>query len=191
MATGSGEKARTSRFGDQDGVSVSIAGPERLFVFDKLAVFDAADAAVNFAAVPILALPRADLIVVGGHLHLDALKNGAASAQIIDAFVLSYSLGTVATVNNSLADATDFNLKTAATLAAATGGVAPHSQGVLNGAAVMAMNPANAYLDNNAGSLAVFLNMTLPDASIGVGVNRTLRVKGTLRLITIGLGKNS
>jgi hypothetical protein len=191
MATGSGEKARTSRFGDQDGVSVSIGGPDRLFLFDKLAVFDAADGATNFASVPILALPRADLIVVGGYLHLDALKNGAASAQIIDAFVLNYSLGTVATVDNDIADATDFDLKTAVTLAAATAGVAPHDKGVLNGARVLASGGTTNYIDNNAGTLAVFLNMTMLDASIGVGVNRTLRVRGSLRLVTIGLGKNA
>jgi len=191
MATGSGEKARTSRFGDQDAVSVSIAGPERPFFFDKLVVFDAADAAVNFASTPILALPRSDLIIVGGYLHLDALKNGAASAQIIDAFVLSYSLGTVATADNDLVDANEADLKPAATLAAATAGVSPHSKGVLDGARVLASGGATNYIDNNAGSLAVFLNMTLPDASIGVGVNRTLRVKGSLRLVTIGLGKNA
>jgi hypothetical protein len=191
MVTGSGEKARTSRFGDQDGVSVSIGGPDRLFLFDKLAVFDAADADVNFASVPILALPRADFILVGGYFHLDALKNGAASAQIIDAFVLTYALGTVATIDNDVADAGEFNLRTAQILAAATAGVAPHDKGVLQGTVPMAMNPANSYIDNNAGTLAVFLNMTLPDASIGVGVNRTLRVKGSLRLVTIGLGKNA
>lgn len=187
MATGSGEKSRTSRFGDQDAVSVSIAGPERLFLFDKLVPFSNVGGAVEFAATPIAALPKGNIIVLGGYLHLDVLES-PAQANIIDTFALSYALGTVATVNNSLADATDFDLKTAVTLAAATGGVAPHSKGVLDGAKVMAMNPANAYIDNTAGSLAVFLNMTLPDAAVsGAG---SLRVKGTLRLVTIGFGLN-
>ncbi len=186
MATGSGEKARTSRFGDQDGVSVSIAGPDRLFLFDKVVTFSNVGAAVEFSSTPLLALPRADIVVVAGYLHLDAIKVGA---NILDAFVLTYALGTVATIDNDVADAGEFNLKTAATLAAATAGVSPHSKGVLDGTAVLA-NGGASYLDNNAGTLSVFLNMTLPDASV-TGIASSLRVRGSLRLVTLGLGKNA
>jgi len=188
MATGSGANIRVDRIGEGNDPSQDIQLDS--IPFDKLVVFDAADGAVNFAAVPIAGLPRGDVILIGGHLHLDALKVGASSAQIIDAFVLSYALGTIATVNNSLADATDFDIKTAVTLAAATGGVSPHSEGVLNGAAVLASGGTTNYIDNSAANRAVVLSMTLPDASIGVGVNRTLRVKGLIKLATIGFGKN-
>lgn len=185
--TTSSEKLRVDRLGQgndpaQDGYrSVLIA-------FDRIATFSNVGGAVEFAAVSLAGLPKADIIIVGGYLHLDAFES-PAQANIIDTFALSYSLGTVATVNNSLADATDFDLKTAVTIAAATAGVAPHDKGVLNGAKVLAMNPASAYFDNNDGLKAVFLNMTLPDNNIS-GL-ATLRVKGTLRLLTQGLGKNA
>ncbi len=186
MASGNSSKNRVDRLGDGNDAAQDIQ--LKVFPFSALLNFSNVGGVVEFAAANIAPLPRGDIIVVGGYLHLDALER-PAQANIIDAFILSYSLGTVATVNNSLADATDFNLKTAVTLAAATGGVAPHDKGVLNGAAVMAMNPANAYIDNNAGARAVFLNATLPDASIsGVG---SLRVRGTLSLATIGFGRNA
>jgi hypothetical protein len=189
MTTGNGSKSRVDRIGQGNDLAQAIQIKQ--FAFDKIVTFSNVGAAVEFSGTPIAGLPRGDIIIVGGHLHLTASKvNATLSANIIDAFILSYALGTVATVNNSLADATDFNLKTAVTLAAATAGVSPNTSGVLNGIVPMAMNPANAYVDNNAGTLAVFLNMTLPDASV-TGSASSLRVKGLLKLATIGFGKNS
>jgi hypothetical protein len=187
MATGSGEKIRSSHFGEQDPVSSHLSGPDKLYLFDKTVTFSNVGSVVEFASTPLLALPRGDLIVVGGYLHLDAIKVGA---DILAAFVLSYGLGTVAQADNDLVDAGDVDLKTLTTLAAATAGVSPHSKGGLNGANVLASGGATNYLDNNAGTLAVFLNMTLPDASV-TGPLSSLRVKGSLRLVTIGLGKNA
>lgn len=185
MTTGTGAGVRVDRIGAGNDPGQSIQS--NLYTFDKTVTFSNVGGAVEFASAPIVGLPKSDLIVLGGYFHLDAIKVGS---DILAAFVLSYGLGTVVQADNDLADAGDIDLKLAATLAAATAGVAPHSKGALDGAKVLAMGGTTNYIDNNAGSLAVFLNMTLPDASV-TGPLSSLRVKGSLRLITIGLGKNA
>lgn len=187
MASGTGAKVHTSRFGQGDDPAQVIVEPDEIITFDKTITFSNVGGAVEFSSALIAALPRADFILLGGYLHLDAFKVGT---DILSAFVLSYALGTAAQADNDLTDPTDFDLKTATTLAAATAGVSPHSRGGLEGAKVLASGGTTNYIDNNAGTLGVFLNMTLPDASV-TGPLSSLRVKGSLRLLTAGFGKNA
>jgi len=190
MTTGSGAKQRLERIGQGNDPAQD---PFRLTLvqFNKLVTFSNVGGAVEFASTSLCGLPKGDLIVYAGLLSLDVSED-PLTANISNTYTLSASLGTTATADNSLVG-TDANLMTLAAATIAAASVTPHIKRVLDGPAVGSIVDAGAttakYLDNNAGTLACFLNMTLPDADIsGLG---SLRVKGTIRLLTVGLGKNS
>ena len=107
-----------------------------MLIFDKVVTLSNVGAAVEFVGTPIAGLPVGDIQIFGGVLHLDVFEN-TAQANLIDNFVVTYSLGTTPTADNSLAT-TDIDLMTAKTAAAATGGVAPHQKQVLDGLSVVA-----------------------------------------------------
>lgn len=187
MATGATQ--RLNRIGQGDDPAQVPFGLIFL-TFNKLVPFSNVGGVVEFASVPLCGLPLGHFIVMGGFLHLDALKN--ATADLISAtFNLSYSLGTAATPDNSIVAANEIDLLTAQTAAAAVAGVAAHQAKAFNGintvAGAAAVAPGT--YANPTGTLACFLNMTLPDADIS-GL-ASLRVKGTIRIAYCGLGKNT
>lgn len=157
--------------------------------FNKLVTFSNAGGAVEFAAAAIAGLPLGHFIVAGGFLHLDVTED-PLTANISNTYTVTCSLGTTATADNSLAT-TEVNLLTAAAATIAVASVTPHIARALDGANVLsgAAAAAAGVFANPTGTLAVFLNMTLPDADVS-GL-ASLRVKGVLRLLTLGLGKNS
>lgn len=187
MTTGTGaNQHRASRFGKHDDPAqlLTLGDPIQ---FDKTITMSNVGGAVEFGSVAIAALPQGDLMVLGGVLHLDLIVTG--QANISQTFTPSYSLGTSATADNALAG-TEIDLLTAQTAGAATSGVSPHQKKTLDGATVVGSGTAaSKYIDNNAGSKVVNLNVTIPDAQqSGAG---TVRVRGTLRLATAAFGKNS
>jgi hypothetical protein len=188
MVASSGSKQRLDRIGQGNDLG---SDPLHLtyVTFDKLVTFSNVGAAIEFASLPLCGLPRGDFLVAGGVLQLDVTES-PAQANLVDTFNLTTALGTTATADLTLAG-TDINLLTAAAAGVASGGVSPHIKRALNGINTLA-GAAGAAADtfnNNAGALAVFLNMTLPDADISGLV--TLRCKGSIRLVTIGFGKNA
>ena len=174
MSTGTGAKARRARTGQQDPAqSVSLI----LQTFDKLITMSNVGGAVEFGSTPLVGLPIGDFIVMGGVLSLDAIES---SANIVNTFNVTTALGTTATADNTLAG-TEINLLTAAAAGAATGSLSPRIKRVIAAVATP--------FDNNNAALAAFLNVTLPDADISGAAS--LRVRGTLRLLIAGLGKNA
>lgn len=182
------DRARLSHFGEK---ADPAQAPFRLIrtSFNKLVTFSNVGGAVEFASTPLVGLPKGDFIVVGGVLVLDVTED-PLSANISNTYNVTCSLGTTATADNALAT-TEINLLTAAAAGAAVASVSPHIKRAFDGINTLAgaLAAAAGTFDNNAGSLAVFLNMTLPDADIS-GL-ATLRVKGNLRVLTCGLGKNA
>lgn len=185
VAASGANQFRNSRFGDKEDPAQSMALGDPI-PFDKVITMSNVGGAVEFGSVAIAALPVGDVVVLAGVLSLDLIES---SANIVDTFTPTYSLGTTATADNALAT-TEIDLLTAKTAGAATGGVSPHQKQVLDGAAVVASGTAaSKYIDNNAAGKAVFLNVTIPDAQQTGAA--TLRVRGSLRLAVAGLGKNS
>lgn len=179
-----GAKIRTNRLGQGDDPSIKRDG--RLEVtFDKTVTFSNDGGAVEWASTVISGLPVGLLLIQGGVLHLEAI-DAITNGTITDTYVLSASLGTTATADNT-PTGDDVNLATHTALSAAVGGVASVSRG-LNGIETVAgaAGAAPGYQDNSDGSLEVNLNLTLPDANIsGVG---SLRVRGLLVLDYSGYG---
>lgn len=179
MGTGTGAKARRSRFGQ--GAVDPAQNPDGLIVqpFDKLITMSNVGGAVEFGSTALVGLPIGDFIVMGGILCLDAIES---SANIVNTFNVTTALGTTATADNNLASpATDSNLLAAAAAGAATSSQSPRIK--------RPFGPITTPFDNNNAALAAFLNVTLPDADISGAAQ--LRVRGTLRLLLAGLGKNT
>lgn len=188
MATGSSAKTRLDRVG-QGNDPAQDAGPGKLIQFSKLVTFSNVGGAVEFASIPLCGLPLGHFIVAGGFLHLDAFEE-TPQATIVDTFNLTASVGTAATADNALAGS-EINLLTALAAGAAVAGVSPHVARAFDGINTLAgaLAAAAGTFANPTGTLAAFLNLTLPDADIsGLG---TLRIKGSVRIVTLGLGKNS
>src|SRR6476469_9241480 len=102
MATGTGAKSgRVDRIGQGNDPAIDIAAP-RLFLFDKLVTFSNVGGAVEFASTPLVGLPLGHFIVFGGFLHLDVFES-TPQANLVDTFNVTCSLGTTATVDNTLA----------------------------------------------------------------------------------------
>jgi len=174
MVTGNGVKARRPRtgLGDPAQLLSLIVQP-----FDKLITMSNVGGAIEFGSTGLVGLPIGDFIVMGGMLALDAIES---SANIVNTFNVTTALGTTATADLTLSG-TEINLLAAAAAGAATSSVSPRIKRAI--AAVAAP------FDNNNAALAAFLNVTLPDADISGAA--TLRVRGTLRLLIAGLGKNT
>lgn len=189
MATGTGAKSgRIDRIGQGNDPAIDLAAP-RLFTFDKLVTFSSVGGAIEFASTPLVGLPLGHFIVFGGFLHLDVFEN-TPQANLVDTFNVTASLGTTATADNALAT-TEINLLTAAAAGVAVGGVSPHIARAFDGINTVAgaLAAAAGTFANPTGTLACFLNMTIPDADVS-GV-ATVRVRGSVRIAACGLGKNS
>jgi hypothetical protein len=188
MVLDNGSKRRVDRIGQ--GNDLALDPLKVTFVtFDKLVTFSNVGGAIEFAAVPLCGLPRGDFLVAGGVLQLDAFED-PSDPELVQTFNLTTALGTTATVDLTLAT-TEINLLTAAAAGVASGGVGPHVKRALDGINTLAgaAGAAAGTFNNNAGALAVFLNMTLPDADVTGPV--TFRIKGSIRIVTIGFGKNA
>jgi hypothetical protein len=173
MATGNGAKTRKPRTGLGDPAQLLSIIVQQ---FDKLITMSNVGGAVEFGSTPLVGLPIGDFIVLGGCLNLDAIES---SANIVNTFNVTTALGTVATADNALAG-NEVNL-----LAAAAAGAAVSSIKSIKRVIAGVATP----FDNNNAALAAFLNVTLPDADISGAAS--LRVRGTLRLLLAGLGKNA
>lgn len=182
MTTGS--KIRSNRIGQGDNPETKRGGRVDV-LFDTTVTFSDDGAAAEWATAVIAGLPPGLLLVQGGALFLEAI-DAVTGGAISDTFVLSASLGTTATADNSPAT-TDINLATHVALTAATGGVARVSRG-LNGLSTVAgaTSAAPGYIDNSDGTTVVNLNLTLADAS--VSAEGSLRVRGRLVLDYDGYG---
>ena len=184
MANGS--KTRASRFGKRGVDPAQNEAGMLVFPFDKTITMSNVGGAVEFGSVALCGLPIGDLVVTAGILCLDVIET---SANIQDTSTPSVALGTTATADNNLAaPSTDANLLPATALSAATGGVSPRTKLNLTGASVLASGGTTNYIDNNAGG-GVFMNVTIPDAQISGAAS--IRVRGTLRIAYVGLGKNT
>lgn len=148
-----------------------------IVTFDKLITMSNNGGAVEFGSTPLCGLPIGDFLIMGGVLSIDAIES---SASIVNTFNVTTALGTTATTDNNLG-ATDGNILAAAAAGAATNSVSPPIK--------RPFGPISTPFDNNNAALAAFLNVTLPDADISGAAQ--LRVRGTLRLLLAGLGKNA
>lgn len=178
MVAGNGSKVRRPRTNQQDPAQ----NPAGLIVvsFDKLITMSNVGGAVEFGGVVLSGLPIGDVLIQGGVLSIDAIET---SANISNTFNVTTALGTTLTADNNLASpATDSNLLAALAAGAASASQSPRIK--------RTFGPLSGAIDNNTGSAAaVFLNVTLPDADQSGAAQ--LRVRGTLRLLTAGLGKNA
>jgi hypothetical protein len=188
MVASSGSKQRLDRIGQGNDLG---SDPLKLtyVTFNKLVTFSNVGGAVEFASTPLCGLPRGDFLVLGGVLQLDVTED-PASALLSDTYNVTAALGTTATADLTLAT-TEINLLTAAAAGAAVAGVSPHVKRAFDGINTIAgaLAAAAGTFNNNAGALAVFLNMTLPDADVSGLI--TVRVRGSVRLVTVGFGKNA
>lgn len=188
MVAGTGANLlRRTHFDEKDN-PIERYNPAVPIVFDKTIVMSNVGGAVEFGSVVIAGLPVGDLVILGGVLSLDIIET---SANIVDTSTPSFALGTTATLDNNIgAPATDFDILVTKTTSASVAGVAPHQKQVLDGTAVVAgSSAAPYYIDNNAGTKAVNLNVTIPDAQITGAAS--IRVRGCLRMAIVGLGKNA
>lgn len=188
MPAGTGATQRLNRFGAGDDPAQVPLG-EILVPFNKLVTFSNVGGAVEFASTSLCGLPKGDLIVLGGFLHLDVTED-PLTANISNTYAVTCSLGTTATADNTLSG-TEINLLTAASAGAAIASVSPHVARAFDGINTVAgaLAAAAGTLANSGATLSCILNMTLPDADIS-GL-ATLRVKGLVRIVYVGLGKNS
>lgn len=191
MATGSNAGNRVNRVGAGDDPAQKPFGLIDVS-FNKLVLFSAVGGAIEFASTPLCGLPLGDFIVFGGVLHLDVTED-PLTANIVNTYTVSTALGTTATADLTLSG-TEINLMNTFIASAAVSSVTPHITRNLDGINTVAgaLAAAAGTFRNPTGALAVFLNMTLPDADIsGNPTPASLRVKGRLKLAYSAFGKNT
>lgn len=188
MTTGSNAGNRVNRLGAGDDPAQKPFGLIDV-TFNKLVTFSNVGGAIEFASTPLCGLPLGDFIVFGGVLHLDVTED-PLTANIVNTYTVTAALGTAATADLTLSG-NEINLLTALSAGAAVSSVSPHVTRNLDGVNTVAgaLSLGAGTFRNPTGTLAVFLNMTLPDADIS-GL-ATLRVKGRLKLTYSAFGRNN
>lgn len=133
---------------------------------------------VGFGTTPIAGLPEGNILVVGAVAYAQISKDTVlGAAGTLDAFTGSYSIGSSATADATLAT-TEIDVIAAQATAAATAGVSPLTRGV---------GVAQSVIDNTDASKVLNLNVLLDDASVSADTQH-LKVSGTLYLAYIVLG---
>jgi len=133
---------------------------------------------VGFGTTPIAGLPEGNILVVGAVAYAQISKDTVlGAAGTLDAFTGSYSIGSSATADATLAT-TEIDVIAAQATAAATAGVSPVTRGV---------GVAQSVIDNTDSSKVLNLNVLLDDASVSADTQH-LKVSGTLYLAYIVLG---
>ena len=140
-----------------------------------LAIRTSGAAGVGFGTAVIRGLPEGNILLLGAVAYLQFTKLDAGTIATFDG---DYSIGTVATVDNDVADAGEADIIPSTALGAATAGVS---------ALVRGANATQVILDNTDGSLEVNLNLLIDDASVSAD-DQDFTVSGVLSLAYIVLG---
>lgn len=133
-------------------------------------------AAVGFGTAVVGDLPEGNILFLGG---VSYLQFTTSDTDITTTWTGNYSVGTVPTADNDVADTDEANLIASATLNAATARVSPVTKGT-NATAVV--------LNNADGSLEINLNLLVADAAFTDSQSATFTVNGTIQLVYIVLG---
>lgn len=133
-------------------------------------------AAVGFGTAIIAGLPEGNILVLGALAYMNFTTS---DTDIIATFDGDFSIGTVATADNDVADAGEANIIASTPLGAATARVSP---------TLRATNTTAAILDNTAGDLELNLNLLIDDASITDSQSATFLCNGSLHLVYAVLG---
>lgn len=140
-------------------------------------VISVVDGAPGRGSVVLAGLPQGNILFLGAVAYL---RFKTVDADIIAAFDGDFSLGTVPTADNDLADAGEADIVPSTPLGAATAKVSPY----VRGASSAALN--GVILDNTDGTLEVNLNLLIDDTSIAGAADFT--VDGVVRLSYIVMG---
>lgn len=119
-------------------------------------------------------LPEGNILFLGA---VSYLRFTTADADITATFDGDYSVGTVPTADNDLADSGEADLIPSTALGAATAKVSPLVRGT---------NATQVVLDNTDGSLEVNLNLLIDDAAISGAADFT--VEGYVQIVYSVLG---
>lgn len=133
-----------------------------------------ADGAPGFGTLVVGGLPQGNISFRSAVVYLQLTT---ADADVIAAFDGDFSIGTVPTADNDVADAGEANIIASTALGAATAKVSPM---------VRATNITPVMLDNTDGSLELNLNLLIDDTSISGAADFT--VSGVLYLDYVVLG---
>jgi hypothetical protein len=136
-----------------------------------------ADGAPGFGTTVVAALPVGNLLFLGAVAYLQFTT---ADADVTTTFDGDFSLGTVATVDNDVADANEADLVPSTAFGAATAKVSPVIRGVSTDAL------GGGIIDNTAGDKNINLNVLIDDTSISGAAAFT--VSGSVHIAYIVLG---
>jgi hypothetical protein len=133
-------------------------------------------AAVGFGTAVIAGLPEGNILLLGA---LAYMRFSTSDTDIIAAFDGDFSIGTVATADNDVADSNEANIIASTALGAATARVSP---------TLRATNTTSAVIDNTDASLKLNLNLLIDDASITDSQSAAFLCNGSVHLVYAVLG---
>ena len=129
------------------------------------------------ATAQVLALPEGNILLLGAVANLTF--TGPTDANLTDDFQGDFSLGTVPTADNDLADSGEADIIASTAIAAATSEVSANNRGT---------NATQAILDNTGATLEVNLNVLLDADEVTNAEDVVVTVTGTVDLAYIVLG---
>jgi len=147
----------------------------KTFPVSALAITTSGATGVGFGTAVIRGLPEGNILLLGAVAYLQFTKGSAGTIATFDG---DYSIGTVPTVDNDVADAGEADIIPSTALGAATAGVSPMVRGA---------NATQVILDNTDGSLELNLNLLIDDASVSADA-QAFTVSGVVSLAYIVLG---
>lgn len=133
-------------------------------------------AAVGFGTAVLGDFPEGNILFLGAISYLQFLT---ADADIIATWSGNYSVGTVATVDNDVADTGEADVIASAAIGAATAKLSPVTRGEKSTVAMF---------DNTDGSLELNLNLLIADASFTDGQSADFTANGYVQLCYIVMG---
>lgn len=156
------------------GVAAASAVVKQTVRISNVAVA-VADGAPGYGTAVIGDFPEGNILLLGA---VSYVQFQTADADVTATFDGDYSIGTVPTADNDVADAGEANVVGSTALGAATAKLSPVVRGVIGTTGVL--------LDNTDGSLELNLNLLIDDAAISGAASFT--ANGTLTLAYIVLG---
>lgn len=132
------------------------------------------DGAPGFGFLVVSGMDQGNILFLGAVSYLQFVT---ASANIIDAFTGTMSIGTAGTIDSDIGDTGEVNIIASTAIGAATLKVSPIIRGT---------NVTSALIDNTDGDNNLNLNLLVADASISG--TATFTVNGVVNLAYIVLG---
>jgi hypothetical protein len=136
-----------------------------------------ADGAPGFGTSVIAGLPQGNILYLGGVAYL---RFFTSDADVTATFDGDFSIGTVPTVDNDVADANEADIIPSTAMGAATAKLSPVIRGVSTDAL------GGLIIDNTANTLELNLNVLIDDAAISGAAVFT--VNGTVSLAYLVMG---